>query len=59
MIKRLFDIFASTIGLLILAPVIAVVAFQVRRTLGYPVFFCQVRPGKALRKDDSLSEAIG
>ena len=47
MIKRLFDIFASTIGLLILAPVIAVVAFQVRRTLGCPVFFRQVRPGKA------------
>jgi len=46
MIKRLFDIVASTIGLLILAPVIAVVAFQVRRTLGYPVFFRQVRPGK-------------
>lgn len=47
MIKRLFDMVASTIGLLILASVIAVVAFQVRRTLGYPVFFRQVRPGKA------------
>ena len=46
MIKRLFDIVASTIGLLILAPVIAVVAFQIRRKLGYPVFFRQVRPGK-------------
>ena len=46
MIKRLFDIVASIIVLLILAPVIAVVAFQVRRALGYPVFFRQVRPGK-------------
>jgi len=45
-IKRLFDIVASIIVLLILAPVIAVVAFQVRRALGYPVFFRQVRPGK-------------
>ena len=46
MIKRLFDIVISTIGLLILAPVIAVLAFRVCRTLGYPVFFRQVRPGK-------------
>ena len=46
MLKRLFDILVSALGLIILAPVIAVVAFQVRRTLGYPVFFRQVRPGK-------------
>lgn len=46
MLKRFIDIIASTIGLVLLAPVIAVVAFQVRRTLGYPVFFRQVRPGK-------------
>jgi lipopolysaccharide/colanic/teichoic acid biosynthesis glycosyltransferase len=44
-IQRLFDIVASTIGLLLLAPVIAVVAFQIRRKLGSPVFFRQVRPG--------------
>lgn len=47
MIKRLFDIIASTIGLVLLAPVIAIVAFQVRRKLGSPVFFRQVRPGIA------------
>jgi lipopolysaccharide/colanic/teichoic acid biosynthesis glycosyltransferase len=46
MIKRLFDIIASAIGLLLLAPVIAVVAFQIRRKLGSPVLFRQVRPGK-------------
>jgi lipopolysaccharide/colanic/teichoic acid biosynthesis glycosyltransferase len=46
MIKRLFDIIASTIGLLLLAPIIVVVAFQIRRKLGTPVLFCQVRPGK-------------
>jgi len=46
-IKRLFDIIASTIGLLLLAPVIAAVAFQIRRKLGSPVLFRQVRPGKA------------
>lgn len=46
MIKRLFDIVASIIGLLLLAPVIAAVAFQIRRKLGSPVLFRQVRPGK-------------
>jgi lipopolysaccharide/colanic/teichoic acid biosynthesis glycosyltransferase len=45
MLKRIFDIFASTFGLLSLAPVIAVVAWQIRRKLGSPVLFRQVRPG--------------
>lgn len=46
MIKRLFDIIASAIGLLLLSPVIAVVAFKIRQKLGSPVLFRQVRPGK-------------
>lgn len=46
MIKRLFDIIASAIGLLLFAPVIAVIAFQIRLKLGSPVFFRQVRPGR-------------
>lgn len=46
MIKRLFDIFASLFGLLILSPVIAVVAYKVHKNLGSPVLFRQVRPGK-------------
>lgn len=45
MIKRLFDIVASFCGLLLLAPVIAIVAWQIRRRLGSPVLFRQVRPG--------------
>ncbi|MDG5499205.1 sugar transferase [Marinobacter sp. BGYM27] len=43
--KRLFDIFASILGLLLLGPVIAIVAIQVRRKLGPPVLFFQIRPG--------------
>ena len=43
--KRLFDIFASFFGLLILSPVIAIVAWQISRKLGSPVLFRQVRPG--------------
>lgn len=45
MIKRLFDIVASIIGLLLLFPILAIVAWQIRRKLGSPVLFRQVRPG--------------
>lgn len=45
MIKRIFDIVASTIGLIILSPVIAFTAWRIRRRLGSPVLFRQVRPG--------------
>ena len=45
MIKRLFDIVASTLGLLLLAPIVAIVAWQIRGKLGSPVLFRQVRPG--------------
>lgn len=43
--KRIFDVVASAVGLLLLSPVILVVAWQVRRNLGAPVFFRQTRPG--------------
>jgi len=45
MLKRIFDILAATFGLLLLSPVILIVAWQVRRKLGAPVFFRQARPG--------------
>ncbi len=43
--KRLFDLLASAMGLLILAVPLALLAWQVRRKLGSPVLFTQVRPG--------------
>lgn len=46
MLKRCFDILASLCGLILLSPVIAIVAWQIRRKLGSPVLFRQVRPGK-------------
>src|SRR5690554_6208123 len=46
MTKRLFDIFASFFGLLLLSPIIAIVAWKIRKNLGSPVLFKQVRPGK-------------
>ena len=45
MIKRAFDIVASAFGLLLIAPVIAVLAWQIRKKLGSPVLFRQTRPG--------------
>ncbi len=43
--KRFIDIFASFFGLLLLSPIIAFVAWQIRRKLGSPVLFYQMRPG--------------
>lgn len=43
--KRLFDLLVSGIGLLVLAPFIAVLALLVRIKLGSPVLFRQQRPG--------------
>lgn len=45
MLKRLFDVFFSFFALIFLAPVLVIVALQIRRKLGSPVFFCQTRPG--------------
>jgi len=45
MLKRLFDIVAGGLGLLLLAPVLALVALLICRKLGAPVFFRQTRPG--------------
>lgn len=43
--KRCFDFLISFFGLLLLALPMALLAWQVRRKLGSPVFFIQVRPG--------------
>jgi lipopolysaccharide/colanic/teichoic acid biosynthesis glycosyltransferase len=43
--KRLIDLSVSTLALIGLAPVLAVLALRVRRKLGTPVLFRQERPG--------------
>lgn len=45
MLKRLFDISAAALALLILSPVLAIVAWQINRIMGSPVLFRQIRPG--------------
>lgn len=43
--KRLFDLLLSASGLLTLSIPLLILMWQVRRKLGSPVFFTQVRPG--------------
>lgn len=45
MLKRFFDVVLSFSALVLLAPVIVIVAWQIRRKLGSPVLFRQIRPG--------------
>ncbi len=47
MLKRLFDFIAASIGLVLLAPLLAAVALAVRRSSSGPVIFRQVRVGRA------------
>ena len=46
MLKRIFDIIASFIGLLILSPVLFLLAIIVKIKHGSPILFKQTRPGK-------------
>ncbi len=45
MIKRIFDIVASAIALLLFSPIILILIKKVADNLGKPVFFKQERPG--------------
>lgn len=45
MLKRLLDIIIACIALILLSPLYAFVAYKVKKNLGSPVLFRQVRPG--------------
>ncbi|CAM5383489.1 sugar transferase [Thauera mechernichensis] len=45
MLKRLFDFLMALFGLVALSPVLAILAWQIRKKLGSPVLFRQTRPG--------------
>ena len=45
LVKRAFDIAASTSALVVLSPVLAITAYKVKKELGSPVLFRQTRPG--------------
>ena len=45
MLKRAFDLAASASALVLLSPVLAITAYKVKKELGSPVLFRQIRPG--------------
>lgn len=44
--KRLFDIIASATALIVLSPLLLWLAWRIKKNLGSPVIFSQIRPGK-------------
>ena len=44
--KRLFDILASAVGLIILSPVLLIMAIAIFMLDGRPVLFCHERVGR-------------
>ena len=44
--KRIIDILGASVGLLLFSPVLAIVAYKIRREMGSPVLFRQTRPGR-------------
>lgn len=46
MAKRLFDVAVALAALLLLAPVVLLIAVLIARTMGRPVLFRQMRPGR-------------
>jgi sugar transferase EpsL len=61
-LKRLIDVVGAALGLVVLSPLLLVLAIRVRRELGSPVIFTQVRPGLhgrpfRLRKFRTMTDA--
>ncbi|HEY3065759.1 MAG TPA: sugar transferase [Methylomirabilota bacterium] len=45
MLKRVIDVAASGVGLLLAAPLAIIAGVAIRSTMGSPILFCQSRPG--------------
>lgn len=50
MLKRIFDLFLSTIGLILLSPIFLVMAIWIKTDSKGPVFYKQIRVGKNKRE---------
>lgn len=53
-IKRIFDFVCSTLGLIVLSPVLIVIAIKIKIDSDGPVFFKQIRVGKRNKKFEIL-----
>jgi len=58
MLKRFLDIIIASIALMLLSPLYAFVAYKVKKNLGSPVLFRQVRPGLHGRPFEMIKDAI-
>ena len=63
-VKRVIDVVLIVIGMVLLAPVLAILVWKVRRELGSPVLFSQQRPGLhgrtfTLRKFRTMTDERG
>jgi sugar transferase EpsL len=63
-LKRVLDVALVSMGLVLLAPVFAAIAWRVRREFGAPVLFRQARPGRGgrpfeLRKFRTMTDERG
>lgn len=54
MVKRVLDILGAGLGLLVFAPILAVVSVMIVRQMGAPVLFRQTRGGGVVRSEPSL-----
>ncbi|WP_405740460.1 sugar transferase, partial [Anaerovibrio slackiae] len=45
-LKRVFDVLSSGLAVIFLSPILLYTAYLVKKRLGSPVLFTQVRPGK-------------
>ena len=64
LVKRGLDVSAAAAALIVFAPLMAILAILIRRRMGRPVLFCQVRPGQhgrlfALYKFRTMTDARG
>jgi sugar transferase EpsL len=62
--KRVIDVLGAAVGLIVLGPLLAVLAWRVRREVGPPALFHQQRPGLhgelfKLHKFRTMTDAVG
>jgi lipopolysaccharide/colanic/teichoic acid biosynthesis glycosyltransferase len=62
--KRLLDVVVAGLGLVVLAPLLGVIAVAIRVTMGAPVLFRQMRPGRdgvpfEVLKFRTMRDAVG
>lgn len=64
MLKRLFDIFGSIVGLILSSPLFLILVLLIRKQMGSPILFRQTRPGKngqpfEMLKFRTMNNAVG